>query len=91
MKLLALIVLAAAVLLDPVRDAWIYRHPSISWKDWHLVKWFAYFPPLVLITLNYFAWHEIIFIAVIALVAWRFVYDTFTKQLNPPEGENHVS
>lgn len=83
MEWVILIVILTTTILDAFRDRWI---PKVcrgeDWLLWHLVKWGAFFLPLIL--LSYF-WLEhyrfrtsniIIFIvfAIVCNVVWSFVY-----------------
>ena len=77
-----MVTILIAVIFDAYRDSWVHRKPGISWQRWHLVKWIAFFSPLVL--LSYFYFREggftvamvVIFsiFALVCLVVWRMIY-----------------
>lgn len=77
-----LVTIFVSVVFDAYRDSWVHRKPDIGWLRWHLVKWTAFFSPLIL--LSYFYFREggftvamvaifLVFI-LICLFVWRRIY-----------------
>lgn len=77
-KYFAVVIVLWATAFDAWRDAVVYR-----WKWWprHIVKWLAFYPPLVYIVfvleLNWLEW---LAIGTLALMFWRGVYEIFQDE-----------
>lgn len=80
--IIILVIILISVIFDAYRDSWIHRKPGISWLRWHLVKWTAFFSPLVLLSYFYFQEGDfsvamvVIFLvfALVCLFVWRRIY-----------------
>jgi len=84
MSWLIVAVILTSTIMDAVRDRWL---PKVcngeDWWRWHLVKWGAFFPPLILLSYFWLEYYhfQIIYIfamvvfAVLCNIIWRFVYN----------------
>lgn len=58
---------------DAVRDAWVAR--KAPWWRWHVVKWLAFYTPLVcIIVLAKLSLAEVTVAAISSWVFWRLAY-----------------
>lgn len=75
-----LLIIYLACVFDAWRDAQSCRKERISWKKWHIVKWCAFYPPLVYLVLLWFVESGYNYISlagftVICWITWRFIYN----------------
>lgn len=78
-----LLIIIFVVIMDAIRDRWLpKRCRGEAWLEWHLVKWGAFFPPLILLSYLWLSYYDfqliyilvfIIFVIFCSLV-WKFIY-----------------
>jgi sensor histidine kinase YesM len=83
MDWIILIIIFIATILDAFRDRWI---PKVcrgeDWLLWHLAKWGAFFPPLILLSYFWLKYYNFqmsyIFIfllfAILCKIIWKIIY-----------------
>ena len=57
---------------DALRDRWSSR--NVEWWKWHIVKWIAFFVPLVALTVLFVPILYWIFLAAFCSFLWNFLY-----------------
>ncbi|MBN1465995.1 hypothetical protein JXA02_09550 [candidate division KSB1 bacterium] len=57
---------------DALRDRWVVR--QVGWWQWHIVKWIAFYPPLVVLTVRYIPWIYWIPLVAVCWILWRVLY-----------------
>jgi len=76
-------VVLLTVILDAMRDRWLpKRCRDEAWLEWHLVKWGAFFPPLILLSYFWLAYYDFrliyiliyILFVILCSIVWRFIY-----------------
>ena len=67
-KIIILAVIVITVFFDALRDGWYGR---IGWWKWHIVKWIAFYTPIIYILWVNFAWYWILAMAIPAWLLWR--------------------
>lgn len=69
--------LAAAIVFvvacsDALRDRWVSR--QVGWWQWHIIKWLAFYPPLVALVVLFVPKVYWAPLAAICMIAWRVIY-----------------
>lgn len=59
-----------ASFFDGARDAGIGRFSHVTWWRWHVVKWIAFYTPLVFILVKTLQYWALLFIVPIAMISW---------------------
>lgn len=80
---MSVFVIIASVIFDAWRDAWIGE----AWWPRHIVKWLAFYTPLVYILhrdgfLSRQNLKNLVILAFVSLLVWRMVYDGMTAVVN---------
>ncbi len=57
---------------DAFRDRWTSR--QVNWWQWHIVKWIAFYTPLVALTVLFIPWIFWIPLVIVARIVWRAIY-----------------
>ena len=57
---------------DALRDRWTSRR--VNWWQWHIVKWIAFYTPLVALTVFFIPWESWFALAIGAWLLWRAIY-----------------
>jgi hypothetical protein len=70
-------ILAAAIVVfvaccDALRDRWVNR--TAEWWPWHIVKWLAFYPPLIALTVLFIPWMWWPFLTGVSWILWRIIY-----------------
>lgn len=68
MQLFIIILIIIVSALDALRDAW---YGQKDFRTWHLVKWAAFYPPLIVLLVTFVDWHWWVPVVVAAWIAWR--------------------
>ena len=75
-----LLIIYIATCFDAWRDAQSCRKDRVGWKQWHWVKWVAFYTPLVYIVWLWFVesgynYLSLAGFTVICWLSWRFIYN----------------
>jgi hypothetical protein len=61
---------------DSMRDSLI---DQASWWIWHIIKWIAFYPPMIYVWMKLPGWRWKVGVAAGALAVWEFTYITFNQ------------
>ncbi|MBN1560413.1 hypothetical protein JW998_09195 [candidate division KSB1 bacterium] len=65
---------------DALRDRWVSR--QVGWWQWHIVKWIAFYPPVIALTIRYIPWPYWIPLTAVCWILWRVIYRFNMKSVN---------
>ena len=67
----AVVIIIVVTVCDALRDRWITR--NVGWWQWHIVKWIAFYTPLVVLTVLFIPWVWWPPLVIVAEILWRVV------------------
>ncbi len=68
LEIVAIAVILLVSVFDALRDAWM---KSEGWWKRHIVKWVAFYSPMVFLTVVHVRWELWIPLTILSWVAWR--------------------
>jgi hypothetical protein len=72
--------IAIITVCDAARDAWLHsRKPGVGWWEWHIVKWVAFYIPLVWLCMVYLPLWWTLLLALLCYGLWNLVYNKLSN------------
>ena len=70
------LVIIIGVVFDAWRDTGINRKPEVSWWNWHIKKWLAYYTPMTYLYLQLDYWNTIpgVLFVLAMWILWKLTY-----------------
>lgn len=69
------LLIALVTICDAMRDAWVSgRRRDIGWWEWHIVKWIAFYAPLVVLCVTFLETWQMLALAILCYGLWELTY-----------------